>query len=108
MQNRIEGDGELLYRFGILIPHIYWCFLATRNKSCQLSLQGNKHVVEQQPRTNGKVTLNMDRDINYRKPYLFENYGKEIAPCIMRLLFSRPSYNSCSRILKDRRKKKKS
>lgn len=101
----LEGDGESLYRFGIPIPHRDWNFFATRNKNCQLSLQGKKHVVEQQPKTNGRVTLNMDREINYRKPYLFENDGEGIAPCIMRLLISRPSYGSCSRILSDRKKK---
>lgn len=51
------------------------------------------------------MTLNVDRDINYREPYLFENDGKEIAPCIMRLLISSPSQGLWSKILNDRRKK---
>lgn len=48
----------------------------------------------------------MDRDINYRELYLFENDGKEIASCIMRLLISSPSHGLRSRILNNRRKKK--
>lgn len=63
------------------------------------------HIVEQEPKTNGRVTLNMGIDINYRQPYLFENDDKEIAPCIKRVLISSLSHDSCSRILDDRRKK---
>lgn len=57
----LEGDGESLYWFGTPVPHRYWCVLATRNKTCQLWLQGNKHVVEQELKPNERMTLNMDR-----------------------------------------------
>lgn len=36
MQIKLEGDLESLYWFGTPVPHRYWCFLATRNKTCLL------------------------------------------------------------------------
>lgn len=100
-----EGNGESSYRFGRPVLHSHWCYLATRNTNCWLSLQGNKQVMEQEAKTNGRETLNIDWDIKCRELYFFEKVDQEIFLHIMWLLISSLSHSSCSRILGDRRKK---